>query len=103
MSEGPIIRLGPNEVHISDSTYFDTLFGFNNLKKNAMAAKQFGISHALFGTEDVKTYQRKRAAFGDAFSRNKALKLKDMVDEHIDKACAKIKESEAKGDTVDLA
>lgn len=100
--EGSIIRLAPNEVHISDSTFFDTLFGFNDLRKNAMAAKQFGISHALFGTEDAKTYHRKRAAFGDAFSRSKALKLKDMIDEHIDKACIKIKENEYKGEAVDL-
>lgn len=90
-------------MHISDSAFFDKLFGFNDLTKNAMVAKQFGISHALFGTEDVKTYHRKRAAFGDAFSRNKALKLKVMIDERIDKACAKIKEQEEKGELVDLA
>ena len=71
-------------MNISDSTFFDMLFGFNDLKKNAMSARRFGISHALFGTEDAKTYHRKRAAFGDAFSRSKALKLKDVIDARID-------------------
>ncbi|SPN96562.1 related to trichodiene oxygenase cytochrome P450 [Cephalotrichum gorgonifer] len=100
---GPIIRLGPNEVHIGDSTYFDTLFGFNTLKKEAMTAKQYGLSHALFATEDYETWARKKAAFGDSFSRRKALQLKDMIDERISRACDKIRDHSNEDKTIDLA
>lgn len=103
LSSGPIIRLGPNEVHIGDSTFFDTLFGFNKLKKEAMAAKQFGVSNALFGTEDYETWSRRRAAYGDSFSRSKALKITGMMEKYIDRGFSKIQETAEKGKAVDLA
>lgn len=95
--------MGPNEVHIGDSTYFDTLFGFNTLKKEAMTAKQYGLSHALFATEDYETWSRKKAAFGDSFSRRKALQLKNMMDERIGRACDKIRDHSNKDREIDLA
>lgn len=95
--------MGPNEVHIGDSTYFDTLFGFNTLRKEAMTAKQYGLSHALFATEDYETWSRKKAAFGDSFSRRKALQLKNMMDERIGRACDKIRDHSYKDKQIDLA
>ncbi|KAF4461590.1 Trichodiene oxygenase [Fusarium albosuccineum] len=100
---GPIVRIGPNEIHIEDSEYFDTIFGFRPLNKEAMTAKQFGINHALFGVEDYKAYTKKRAAFGDAFSRSKLLKLQDQINEEIEKGCTWIEEQSNKGEAVDLA
>ncbi|KAF4438615.1 trichodiene oxygenase cytochrome P450 [Fusarium acutatum] len=84
---GPIVRIGPNEVHIEDSEYFDTIFGFRPLNKEAMTAKEFGINHALFGVEDYKTYVKKRAAFGNAFSRTKLSKIQDQINDEIQKGC----------------
>ncbi|KAJ3546644.1 hypothetical protein NM208_g1901 [Fusarium decemcellulare] len=100
---GPIVRIGPNEIHIEDSEYFDSIFGFRPLNKEAMTAKQFGINHALFGVEDYKAYTKKRAAFGDAFSRSKLLKLQDQINEEIEKGCTWIEEQSNKGEAVDLA
>ncbi len=48
------------------------------LNKWAMTAHQFGISEAPFGTEDHKHYKKKRAAFGNSFSRSSALKRQDL-------------------------
>ncbi|KAM0541625.1 hypothetical protein ACHAPJ_013173 [Fusarium lateritium] len=99
----PIVRIGPNEIHIEDSEYFDTIFGFRPLNKEAMTAKEFGINHALFGVEDYKTYTKKRAAFGDAFSRTKLLKIEDQINEDIDSGCNWIEERSRNGEEVDLA
>jgi hypothetical protein len=68
-----------------------------------MTAHQFGISEALFGTEDYKHYTKKRAAFGDSFSRSSALKVQDLMNEHLDKACEIIKQRNVEGRPVDLA
>ncbi|KAF8866637.1 cytochrome P450 [Acephala macrosclerotiorum] len=100
---GPIIRLGPNEVHIHDPDYFNQLLAFRPLNKWAMAGQQFGISEAIFGTEDYKHYTKKRAAFGDSFSHSNALKLQDLMNEHINKACEIIKQRDTEGRTIDLA
>lgn len=68
-----------------------------------MTAHQFGISEAMFGTEDYKHYTKKRAAFGDSFSRSSALKLQDLMIEHIDKACEIIEQRHNEGRIIDLA
>lgn len=100
---GPIIRLGPNEVHIHDLNYFNNLMSFRPLNKHAIMAKQFGITEAIFGTEDYKAYTRKRAAFGDTFSRSSALKLQGLMDVHIEKAVGIMNERWKEGKVVDLA
>ncbi|KAF5698022.1 cytochrome P450 monooxygenase [Fusarium globosum] len=100
---GPIVRIGPNEVHIEDSEYFDTIFGFRPLNKEAMTAKEFGINHALFGVEDYKTYVKKRAAFGNAFSRTKLSKIQDQINEEIQKGCTWVEDNSKDGSPVDLA
>ena len=100
---GPIIRIGPNEVHIHDLEYFSQLLSFRPLNKWAMTAHQFGISEALFGTEDHKHYTKKRAAFGDTLSRSNALKLQDLINEHLNKACKIMEQRHDEGRTIDLA
>jgi hypothetical protein len=57
----------------------------------------------LFGTEDYKRYTRKRAAFGDSFSRSAALKNQDLMNKHLDKACNIIAQRNTESRTVDLA
>lgn len=100
---GPIIRIGPNEVHIHDLEYFNQLLSFRPLNKWAMTAQQFGINEALFGTEDYKHYTKKRAAFGDSFSRSNALKLQGLMNGHLEKACGIMRGRYEEGRTIDLA
>ncbi|KAE8451771.1 hypothetical protein EG329_003228 [Mollisiaceae sp. DMI_Dod_QoI] len=100
---GPIVRIGPNEVHIHDLEYFNQLLSFRPLNKWAMTGQQFGISEALFGTEDYKHFTKKRAAFGDSFSRSNALKLQDLMNEHLNKACDIIAQCHSEGRPIDLA
>ncbi|KAH9907811.1 cytochrome P450 [Xylariomycetidae sp. FL2044] len=100
---GPIVRIGPNEVHIRDSEYFNYLFGFNSLDKDAKTAKQFGLNYAMFGTERHEQYVPRRAAYGNAFSRSRILRLEPMLQEKINSACARIQAAAAKGGSTDIA
>lgn len=68
-----------------------------------MTAKEFGINHALFGVEDYKTYVKKRAAFGNAFSRTKLSKIQDQINEEIQKGCTWVEDNSKDGSPVDLA
>lgn len=100
---GPIIRISPDELHIRDSEFFDYLFAFKPLDKWAMTARQFGLEQAMFGTEEYKLYTRRRAAFGDAFSRSKTFKLQPLVNEKTEKGCDQIRAAIKRGTTIDLA
>lgn len=100
---GPIVRMGPDELHIQDSEYFTYLFSFKPLDKWAIAARQFGLQYAMFGTEEYKLYTQRRAAFGDAFSRSKTFKLQSLVNANTRKGCDQIETRAAEGQTTDLA
>lgn len=100
---GPIIRMGPDELHIQDPEYFDYLFAFKPLDKWPMTARQFGLEHAMFGTEDYKLYTQRRAAFGDAFSRSKTFKLQPLVNKKTASGCDQIRAAIRRGATIDLA
>lgn len=100
---GPIIRMGPDELHIQDPEYFTYLFSFKPLDKWAIAARQFGLRSAMFGTEEHKHWAQRRAAFGDSFSKSKTFKLQPLVNEKIEKGCNKIRDRASKGGTMDLA
>lgn len=94
---GPIIRIGPDELHIQDPEFFKELFAFRPLDKYAMAARQFGLRKAMFGTEEYKTYVGRRKAFGDAFGKSKGLGLQGLVNGKIAKGVNKVK-GESGGD-----
>ncbi|KAF7189166.1 Cytochrome P450 monooxygenase [Pseudocercospora fuligena] len=100
---GPIVRIGPDEIHIRDSAYFDHIFGFRPLDKWAIAARQFGLKYAMFGIEEYKLYVKRRAAFGDSFSKSKSFKLQPLVNEKIEKGCKIMRRKGKEGGSVDLA
>ncbi|EME43991.1 hypothetical protein DOTSEDRAFT_79897 [Dothistroma septosporum NZE10] len=100
---GPIVRIGPDELHIQDLGYFTYLFSFKPLDKWAIAARQIGLRYAMFGTEEYKQYTQRRAAFGDAFSRSKTFKLQPLVNANIRKGCQHIEARAAQNQTTDLA
>lgn len=100
---GPIIRMGPDELHIQDPEYFDYLFGFRPLNKWPMTAREFGLEYAMFGTEDYKLYTQRRAAFGNAFSRSKTFKLQPLVNDKTEKGCEQIRAAIRRDTSIDLA
>ena len=100
---GPIIRMGPDELHIRDAEFFDYLFAFKPLDKWAMSAQEFGLKHAMFATEEYKLYTQRRAAFGSAFSRSKTFKLQPLVNQKISKGCEQIEAAMKRNEAIDLA
>lgn len=100
---GPIVRIAPDELHIQDKNYFQYLFGFKPLDKHAMSARQYGMSVAMFATEPYKLYTQRRAAYGDAFSRSKTMKLQPLVNRTIRKACEDIDKKMKSEGSIDLA
>ncbi|KAI1356037.1 cytochrome P450 [Xylaria sp. FL0043] len=70
---GPIVRLSPSEVHISDTAWVDTLLvssAQGSRDKYAPAASQAGTSKGVFGTSLHNTHRRRRAALSPLFSKS---------------------------------
>ncbi|KAI1814285.1 cytochrome P450 [Poronia punctata] len=84
---GPVVRLSPDEVHIDDPTWVDTLFagpaqGIRN--KYTPAANQAGTPLGVFGTTLHHTHRRRRAALNPLFSKARVAGFEDTLYEKAD-------------------
>ncbi|KAF2217551.1 hypothetical protein CERZMDRAFT_108251 [Cercospora zeae-maydis SCOH1-5] len=69
---GPIIRINPHELHVRDSSWFDTLY---NNSRPAWKIQGFGVrfqtQHTAGGTENPALFRPRRAALNPFFSRRR--------------------------------
>ncbi|KAF2180108.1 cytochrome P450 [Zopfia rhizophila CBS 207.26] len=86
---GPIVRINPHEIHISDPNFFDTLYAGGNARRDKYppAAHVQGTPQGIFGTIDHKTHRRRRAAISGYFSRQSVMQGQWLIKEKIDLLC----------------
>lgn len=81
----PIVRIGPNEVHINDPEYYDTIFSFNpklDKKKYAVDNLQHTPSHAQ--------HKLRRYGLESFFSRGSIINLEWVVRDNVEKLCTQL-------------
>ena len=86
---GPIIRINPYELIVSDPTFYDTLYASSasreKREKWEWYTKQFGIPGAIFSTTSHDQHRVRRAALNPFFSTASVRRLQPMVDENVAK------------------
>lgn len=84
---GPIIRINPYELHISDPAYYDTLYASSasGEKRNKWEwyTKQFGTPGAMFSTVGHDQHKARRAALNRFFSMVSVRRLQPVVEERV--------------------
>lgn len=84
---GPIIRINPYELHISDPTYYDKLYASSasGEKRNKWEwyTKQFGTPEAMFSTVGHDKHKARRAALNRFFSMASVRRLQPIVEERV--------------------
>ena len=59
---GPIVRITPEEVHIRDSTFWDTLFvKYPKASRYSSTASRFGNDDSMFSAADWSVHRKLRA------------------------------------------
>ncbi|EGD97356.1 benzoate 4-monooxygenase cytochrome P450 [Trichophyton tonsurans CBS 112818] len=77
---GPVIRITPDEVHLSNPENYDKIYHVGTpYNKSAPFYDAFGVDKATFTTADNNIHRMKRAAFNPFFSRKRVLELEDIV------------------------
>ncbi|KAF4616048.1 hypothetical protein D9613_011342 [Agrocybe pediades] len=77
---GPVVRVGPNELHFSNPDAYNDIYGLaNSFTKEPALYRSFGTSGSVFGQLDPHTSQKRRLALGPLFSRRAILKLEKAV------------------------
>lgn len=94
---GPIIRVNPRELHISDPSYYDMLYTHKGRwDKSPLWCAQFGSSEAEVLTISHDLHRTRRSVLAPFFSKQKVLAMESVIQEQIEKFCDRI-EREFKG------
>jgi hypothetical protein len=70
-SEGPIVRIGPDQLHVSDPDFLLSIFAPSGKRRNKYGpgARIFGNSEASIATIDHELHRLRRGAAGKYFSK----------------------------------
>ena len=91
MAIGPIIRIGPNEVHINDSQFYDVLYSQSRpANKLESLMYRFNSPLSVFSAVDHGLHRRRRAALNPLFSKQKVTSLSPFIQKHMDELCERI-------------
>lgn len=103
MRSGPIVRISPFELHISDPEYFDILYS-NNLpiNKSRWYTGQFDMSYATFGTIEHKQHRLRRSALNPFFSKQMINRLEPTIQTVVEKLSSRLEEFRGTGKPVEM-
>ncbi|KAK6996685.1 cytochrome P450 [Favolaschia claudopus] len=77
---GPVVRVGPNEVHFSDPEVYDTIYGHRStFTKDPFIYGAFKQDLSSFGFQNPHEARKRREMLSPLFSRRAILKLEHAV------------------------
>ncbi|KAA8565346.1 hypothetical protein MFRU_045g00490 [Monilinia fructicola] len=90
---GSIIRIGPNEIHIDDPEFYDTVFSYGSVRdKDPFYTAQFNTPDTGFGAADHYVHRMRRAALNPFFSKASINRLSPMLTTMVEKLSSRLEE-----------
>ena len=102
---GPIVRISPYEVHISDPDFYDTLYASSSTNRKdrwTFYTNGLGLPVSTLGTVEHNLHRRRRAAMSSFFSKQKVAKLQPVVEERARKLADRLAGLAATGEIVPI-
>jgi cytochrome P450 len=103
---GPIIRINPYELHISDPDYYDTLYASSasgeKRDKWGWYTKQFGTPEAMFGTTAHDQHKVRRAALNRFFSMASVRRLQPLLEERVQRLLGRFRKARDSKEVIPL-
>lgn len=82
---GPIIRIRPDELHIKDSEFYDTLFSrLGKRDKSTTQTQRLGFTKDTFSTAPHDLHRSRRKALLPSFSLQKIDEFQSVIREKVD-------------------
>ncbi|KAI0521301.1 cytochrome P450 [Xylaria bambusicola] len=82
---GPIIRINPDEIHIADPDFYDTIYAGSGRKRDKWdwITRSFGVDESLIGTLGHDEHRVRRAALSPYFSKQSVRALQPLIDRNM--------------------
>ncbi|KIX09391.1 uncharacterized protein Z518_00470 [Rhinocladiella mackenziei CBS 650.93] len=87
---GPIVRINPYELHVSDSEFWDTLYGPGRVDKYHYFSNRLNIPRSIFSTPDYNLHKLRKAPLLPLFSKKRISDFQPVIREKLDILCSKI-------------
>lgn len=88
---GPVVRIGPNEVHINDPDFYDQIYSLKGRwDKDAAFVNQFDNTDSAFGTIHHDLHRIRRRAFQNFFSKQNITSLEPLIQTIVSKLCRRL-------------
>ncbi|MCJ1422276.1 hypothetical protein MMC29_000156 [Sticta canariensis] len=87
---GPIVRINPTEIHISDPDFYDTIYSQTRVNKQEFHRYRLGHPGALHATVEKDLHQNRRDAVAPYFSRRHVLEFTSYIQTCADKLCYRL-------------
>ncbi|KAF6758341.1 cytochrome P450 [Ephemerocybe angulata] len=82
---GPVVRIGPNNLHFSDKRAFDAIYRDLRFPKHAWFYNAFSIPESSFGSSDISAAKHNAALVRPFFSRKSVLALESVIQDVVDR------------------
>ncbi|KAI1504042.1 trichodiene oxygenase [Biscogniauxia marginata] len=100
---GPIIRISPFELHVSDPAYFEKLFRQDGRwDKYAWSYDAFGAPLSAVSCSPHDLHRRRRAPLNNFFSKSNVASKQQIIKELVDKLCQRIDAVSGTDKTINL-
>jgi cytochrome P450 len=101
---GPIVRISPNEIHLSDPENYEKIYYIASRApaKAGYFYNVFGLHTAAFHTPSNELHRVRRGALNPLFSRKAVQELEGLVQSKLVKLSRRVNEAVTDGKPVDL-
>ncbi|PCG88260.1 Cytochrome P450, E-class, group I [Penicillium occitanis (nom. inval.)] len=101
---GPIVRITPDELHILDADFWETLFTkAGRVDKYSWMAARFGNETSVLTTAPHDLHRVRRSALNPYFSRQRILGLQDTIHQKLDIFLEQIRQSVKVGGPITIS
>ena len=101
---GPIIRINPDEIHISDPDFYDVAYASSApFEKMPKWINRFGVPGAMFSTVQHELHRSRRMALNPYFSKKSISNFSWFIQHRMDQLCNRLlRECKGTGDVITL-
>jgi cytochrome P450 len=99
---GPVVRITPDEVHLSDTANYESIYHVGSKYSKGPFYDCFGLGSSVFTTKDNEIHRIRRGALNPFFSRKKVLETEEIVQSKVEKLIRIARKKFAAGQAIDL-
>ena len=99
---GPVIRVGPEELHVNTQDFHSELYGSIKRDKWNMFTDQFGTPDATFATCPAKEHTMRRKALNPFFSKETVRRLQPVIQDKVSLVMVRLAGFKKSGKPLDL-